>query len=147
MTTTIEHRDDSNPDPGTDAGSDGVESPQGVENRPGRVAHMPALDGMRGLFVIIGPLAYHFAPYWIPGGILGIDLFFVLSSFLIVTILLNEHDRTGKVDVGSYASRRVRRLLPALVATFMATAFVTAFILDVSRIPKWTGGITACRER
>ena len=108
-----------------------------------RVAHMPALDGMRGLFVIIGPLAYHFAPYWIPGGILGIDLFFVLSSFLIVTILLNEHERTDAIDVGSYASRRVRRLLPALIATFVVCSFVTAFILDASKVPKWTGGITA----
>jgi len=133
-----------------DAVDDNIEPTSGVstndtapKERPGRVAHMPALDGMRGLFVIIGPLAYHFAPYWIPGGILGIDLFFVLSSFLIVTILLNEHDRTDKVDVGSYASRRVRRLLPALVATFIVTSFVTAFILDASRIAKWTGGITA----
>ena len=143
MTTTIEHLDDNGGGSDPETGADDTQITAPEKTRPGRVAHMPALDGMRGLFVIIGPLAYHFAPYWIPGGILGIDLFFVLSSFLIVTILLNEHDRTDKVDVGSYASRRVRRLLPALVATFIVTSFVTAFILDVSRIPKWTGGITA----
>jgi len=111
--------------------------------RPPRVRHMPALDGMRGLFVIIGPLAYHFAPYWIPGGILGIDLFFVLSSFLIVTIALNEWDKTGRIDLGSYASRRVRRLFPALVLSFVAMAAVTATVLDPGQIAKWTGGITA----
>lgn len=143
MTTTLETRDDGGePRPTVPGSTESAESPDAF-HRPGKVAHMPALDGMRGLFVIIGPLAYHFAPYWIPGGILGIDLFFVLSSFLIVTILLNEHDRTDRVDVGSYASRRVRRLLPALVATFILTSFVTAFILEESRIPKWTGGITA----
>lgn len=108
-----------------------------------RVKHMPALDGMRGFFVIAGPLAYHFAPYWIPGGILGIDLFFVLSSFLIVTILLNEWDTHGKIDVGSYASRRIRRLFPALVLSFIAMAAITATVLDTSQIAKWTGGITA----
>ncbi|MSW44361.1 MAG: acetyltransferase, partial [Actinobacteria bacterium] len=114
MTTTIEHLDDNGAGSGDQTGADSAPDAASEKTRPGRVAHMPALDGMRGLFVIIGPLAYHFAPYWIPGGILGIDLFFVLSSFLIVTILLNEHDRTDQVDVGSYASRRVRRLLPAL---------------------------------
>ena len=108
-----------------------------------RLRHMPALDGMRGLFVIIGPLAYHFAPYWIPGGILGIDLFFVLSSFLIVSLALHEWDRTGGFDVRGFASRRVRRLFPALVLCFIGTAFITAFVLDVAQIPKWTGGITS----
>ncbi len=111
--------------------------------KPGRMRHMPALDGMRGLFVIIGPLAYHFAPYWIPGGILGIDLFFVLSSFLIFSLALHEWDRSGRFDVGSYASRRVRRLFPALILCFVATALWTAFFLDKSQIAKWTGGITA----
>jgi peptidoglycan/LPS O-acetylase OafA/YrhL len=111
--------------------------------RPGRMRHMPALDGMRGLFVIIGPLAYHFAPYWIPGGILGIDLFFVLSSFLIFSLALHEWDRSGRFDVGSYASRRVRRLFPALILCFVGTAFFTAFFLDTAQIPKWTGGITS----
>ena len=108
-----------------------------------RLDHMPALDGMRGLFVIAGPLAYHFMPYWMPGGIIGIDLFFVLSSFLIVSLSLNEIDRTGRLDVRSYAWRRARRLVPALVVSFILTAIVVATILDVSKIPKWTGGITA----
>ncbi len=130
MTTTIDRPDEGAP----------VEAPP-VERK--RLAHMPALDGMRGLFVIMGPLAYHFAPYWIPGGILGIDLFFVLSSFLIFSIALHEWDRTGRFDVGSYASRRVRRLLPAMAVTLVFTAFITAFFLDTAQIPKWTGGITA----
>src|SRR6478735_7794645 len=105
-----------------------------VAAKPGRMRHMPSLDGMRGLFVIIGPLAYHFAPYWIPGGILGIDLFFVLSSFLIFSLALHEWDRSGRFDVGSYASRRVRRLFPALILCFVGTSFVTAFFLDTAQI-------------
>ena len=87
----------------------GVSTVEPVEpvTKPSRLRHMPALDGIRGLFVIIGPLAYHFAPYWIPGGILGIDLFFVLSSFLIVSLALHEWDRTGGFDVKGFASRRL----------------------------------------
>jgi peptidoglycan/LPS O-acetylase OafA/YrhL len=126
---------------------DPVESEPTVEPvetaKKSRIRHMPALDGMRGFFVIAGPLAYHFAPYWIPGGILGIDLFFVLSSFLIVTILLHEWDNHGKIDIGSYASRRVRRLFPALVLSFVVMSLITATVLDKAQIAKWTGGITA----
>ena len=132
MTTTVESPDkDAAPQ---DADSD-------AQKKSSRMAHMPALDGMRGLFVIAGPLAYHFAPYLIPGGIIGIDLFFVLSSFLIVSIALNEWDRTGRIDMKSYGSRRVRRLMPALVLSFIATAFATAFIIDEGNISKWTGSI------
>ncbi len=137
MTTTLDAVDDS-----TEPGSPTTAEDESTRARPGRVAHMPVLDGLRGVAVIIVML-YHFAPNLVPGGFLGVDVFFVISSFLIVTILLNEHDRTDRLDVGSYASRRVRRLLPALIATFIVTSFVTAFILDASRIPKWTGGITA----
>ena len=108
-----------------------------------KLAHMPALDGMRGLFVIAGPMMYHFAPYLIPGGIIGIDLFFVLSSFLIVSLALNEWDRTGGFDAGGYASRRARRLMPALIVCFIAVAFATAFLITPSQIPKWTAGTTA----
>lgn len=104
---------------------------------------MPALDGMRGLFVIFGPLAYHFAPYWMPGGIIGIDLFFVLSAYLIVTIALYEWDSTGRIDMKAYGSRRVRRLMPAMVLTFIVTAAWTAFFLDPGQIEKWTAGITS----
>src|SRR6478735_6228057 len=138
MATTIDPVGGSTP-------TEAVDTAEPVEPvaRPGRMRHMPALDGMRGLFVIIGPLAYHFAPYWIPGGILGIDLFFVLSSFLIVSLALHEWDRTGGFDVKGFASRRVRRLFPALVLCFIGTAFVTAFVLNTAQIPKWTGGIAS----
>lgn len=133
-------------DQGTDAIATAIaDAVVGVDGtttkKPPRIAHMPALDGMRGFYVITGPLLYHFAPYLVPGGIIGIDLFFVLSSFLIVTIALNEWDSTGRIDMKSYGSRRVRRLMPALLVTFIATAFATAFLIDVSNIPKWTGSI------
>ena len=118
----------------------GPRAPTEAPKPRARLAHMPALDGMRGLFVILGPLAYHFAPYWVPGGIIGIDLFFVLSSFLIISIALNEWDNTGRIDMKGYGARRVRRLMPALVLTFVLTALWTATFLDPAQISKWTAG-------
>jgi peptidoglycan/LPS O-acetylase OafA/YrhL len=108
-----------------------------------KLDHMPALDGMRGLFVILGPMMYHFAPYFIPGGMFSLDFFFVMSSFLIVSLALNEWDRTGDFKVGAYASRRARRLMPALMVCFVVIAFATAFIIDSAQIAKWTSGTTA----
>ena len=108
-----------------------------------KLDHMPALDGMRGLFVILGPMLYHFAPTFIPGGMFSLDFFFVMSSFLIVSLALNEWDRTGGFKVGAYASRRVRRLMPALMVCFVVVAFATAFFIHPGQISKWTSGTTA----
>ena len=108
-----------------------------------KLDHMPALDGMRGLFVILGPMTYHFAPYFLPGGMFSLDFFFVLSSFLIVSLALNEWDRTGTFRSGAYASRRARRLMPALMVCFVVVAFATAFTIDPTHISKWTGGTVA----
>ena len=68
-----------------------------------------ALDGIRGL-ALIAVLAYHVAPGAARGGFLGVDIFFVLSGFLLATLLLEEHARTGAIDMLAYAARRVRRL-------------------------------------
>ena len=91
-----------------------------------KIRHMPGLDGARGLWVILGPLLYHArpenvpgGPSIVPGGILSLDLFFVLSSFLIVTIALKEWDLAGKIDLKGYAGRRARRLLPALLVALV----------------------------
>lgn len=108
-----------------------------------KLDHMPALDGMRGIFVLAGPLMYHFAPKWIPGGMIALDLFFVFSSYLIVSLALNEWDRTGGFNVRAYAARRARRLMPALIVCFIAVAFATAFLIDPAQISKWTAGTTA----
>jgi len=108
-----------------------------------RLDHMPALDGMRGLFVILGPMMYHFAPAFIPGGMFSLDFFFVMSSFLIVSLALNEWDRTGRFDAGAYAARRARRLMPALMVCFVVVAFATAFLISAAQISKWTAGTTA----
>jgi peptidoglycan/LPS O-acetylase OafA/YrhL len=75
---------------------------------------LPALDGLRAL-AVIAVLLYHAGVAWLPGGLLGVDAFFVLSGFLITGLLLNEWRSTGRLDLKSFWARRARRLLPALL--------------------------------
>ncbi|GJM37211.1 MAG: membrane protein [Acidimicrobiales bacterium] len=115
-----------------------------------RFRYIPAFDGMRGFWVIMGPLLYHARPSSIqggpdivPGGILSLDLFFVLSSYLIVSIALKEWDGTGGIDLGAYAGRRVRRLFPAL---FLVLGFLSIYLAiesDPEIIDRWTGAIVS----
>lgn len=75
--------------------------------------YMPALDGLRAV-AVLAVLLYHSMPTVVPGGFLGVEVFFVISGYLITALLLGEHARTGSIDVGAFWLRRARRLLPAL---------------------------------
>ena len=86
--------------------------------------YVPALDGLRAL-AVIGVIAFH--DDRLPGGFLGVDLFFALSGFLITSLLLDEHSRTGRIDLVGFWGRRLRRLMPAVIALLAVT--VVAFRL------------------
>jgi peptidoglycan/LPS O-acetylase OafA/YrhL len=77
-----------------------------------RLGYRPALDGVRGIAIAI-VVSFH-AFGWPKAGTLGVDLFFVLSGFLITTLLLEEHSRSGRISVRAFYVRRARRLLRAL---------------------------------
>ena len=94
--------------------------------RRGRMQHQPALDGLRGA-AVAGVLLFHAGH--LRGGYLGVDAFFVLSGFLITSLLLAEGARTGTVALGAFWARRARRLLPALLAVL---AFVAVYSLVVA---------------
>ncbi|GAB3449244.1 acyltransferase [Actinophytocola sediminis] len=81
--------------------------------------HLPALDGLRGI-AILGVLVFHTG--WLPGGFLGVDLFFALSGYLITDLLLRELDATGGVSLIAFWGRRIRRLVPALAAMLAGVA-------------------------
>src|SRR3954449_9620635 len=90
---------------------------------PARLAHVPALDGLRGV-AALGVLLYHGGVAAVPGGFLGVALFFVLSGYLITALLVQERERTGRVRLGAFWARRARRLLPALVLVLAAIALL-----------------------
>jgi peptidoglycan/LPS O-acetylase OafA/YrhL len=76
---------------------------------------------MRAL-AVVAVLVYHAHPGWLPGGFLGVDVFFVVSGFLITRLLLREHARTGRIRLRAFYLRRARRLLPALGVLVLAVA-------------------------
>lgn len=82
---------------------------------------IPPLDGVRAL-AVLAVLATHAGLAGVPGGFVGVDVFFVLSGFLITSLLLDERNRSGRADLGAFWARRARRLLPA--ALVMVTTVV-----------------------
>jgi peptidoglycan/LPS O-acetylase OafA/YrhL len=83
--------------------------------RPVDLTHYSGLDGLRGL-AVAAVVLYHAGLSWIVGGFLGVELFFVLSGFLITSLLVAEWRRTETIMLGAFWARRARRLLPALLA-------------------------------
>lgn len=96
------------------------------------IRHLPALDGLRGL-AVIGVVLFH-ADELLVGGYLGVDLFFVLSGFLITSILVAEVEATERVDLGRFWVRRARRLFPALLALMPAVAAYALFVADPTEL-------------
>lgn len=78
------------------------------------MAHLRSLDGLRGV-AVLAVVVFHFAPSVAPGGFLGVDVFFVLSGFLITSLLVKEWEARERVALGAFWARRARRLLPALL--------------------------------
>ena len=92
-----------------------------------RFGYEPALDGLRAISVI-AVLLYHGGFSWMKGGFLGVEVFFVVSGFLITTLLIEERRRSGAVALGAFWVRRFRRLLPALLVVLVA---VTVWVLTI----------------
>jgi len=78
-----------------------------------RLTYLPALDGLRGLAVLLVSLLHFHVPF-LPGGYLGVDVFFVLSGFLITGLLVQEWQTHGSIDLWRFYARRMLRLMPAL---------------------------------
>ena len=92
-----------------------------VAFRRGRI---DGLDGLRAL-AVGAVLAFHLDPELVPGGFIGVDVFFVVSGFLITTLLIREFNKTGAVDLVAFWQRRIRRLIPAPVVTVLTSVSVT----------------------
>lgn len=91
------------------------------------MGYLPGLDGLRAI-AIIGVLLYHAGLDFFPGGFLGVDVFFVLSGFLITTLILEEFNRSGRIDFKRFYARRAKRLLPALFLMLVIVGLAVAFV-------------------
>ena len=99
-----------------------------------RLAYLPALDGVRACAVVAVMLFHGGIPH-MDGGFMGVDAFFVLSGFLITSLLIGEWRQTLSIKLGAFWSRRARRLLPALLLMLLFVAFFASVI-----VPKGTYG-------
>src|SRR4051794_33452758 len=89
---------------------------------------MPGIDGLRAL-AVLAVFFYHVGAGWMPGGFLGVDVFFVISGYLITSLLLSELRGSGHVNVLRFWVRRARRLLPAVVVMIVVTLIVAALLV------------------
>ena len=102
------------------------------------MAYQPALDGLRAL-AVLGVLLYHAGVSWAPGGFLGVDAFFVLSGFLITSLLVDEWRTRGRIDFGAFWARRARRLLPALLLVVIAVGAYAVFVARPDELERIRG--------
>ena len=110
-----------------------------LTSRPGtpsagisRVPYLPGLDGLRGI-AVVAVMLYHAHHSWLPGGYLGVEVFFVISGYLITLLLIGEYERSKRIDLRQFWLRRFRRLLPALYLALLITAVYVAVFYTVSR--------------
>jgi len=87
------------------------------------IRYIPAIDGLRAV-AVIAVMLYHLGFTWIPGGFLGVDLFFVISGYVITRLLLDSIQRSGGLDLRAFYVARIRRLLPPLVFMIITTTVV-----------------------
>ncbi|MDP9180942.1 MAG: acetyltransferase [Chloroflexota bacterium] len=96
--------------------------------RSGALPYIPAIDGLRAL-AVAAVLLYHSGLGWLPGGFLGVEVFFVISGYLITSLLIAGHRSTGHVSLGGFWRRRARRLLPAAFTLIVATLVYSVIFL------------------
>lgn len=90
------------------------------------------IEGLRAVSVM-AVLLWHAGLSWIPGGYVGVDVFFVISGYLMTSILLKEGDRSGRVSLTTFYACRIRRLLPAAIAALLGTVLLTLAFLPRQR--------------
>ena len=102
-----------------------------MNKRSDLLTYIPSLDGIRALSVL-AVIVYHANKLWLPGGFLGVEVFFVISGYLITLLLLAESEKSGTVSLKDFWLRRARRLLPALwVVVLGVVVFAALFQREI----------------
>lgn len=92
-----------------------------------QITYRPDIDGLRAV-AVIAVLGFHAFPEWLPGGFIGVDVFFVISGYLITSILIKEHDH-GVWSIGAFYARRILRIFPALLLVLLACLYAGWHVL------------------
>jgi peptidoglycan/LPS O-acetylase OafA/YrhL len=109
---------------------------------PPRSAVRPEIQALRALAVTL-VLVYHLWPAAVPGGYVGVDVFFAISGFLITSLLLREAERDGRVSLSGFWARRARRILPAALLTILACAIATIVLVPLTQWQQFLGEMRA----
>jgi peptidoglycan/LPS O-acetylase OafA/YrhL len=102
----------------------------------------PDIEGLRAVAVLL-VLAYHARVPGLTGGYIGVDVFYVVSGFLITGLIVRELQATGRVDLPAFYARRARRLLPAALVVIAVTVLVSAIVLPPLRMVDVAGDAAA----
>ncbi len=97
------------------------------------VGYRSDIDGLRGI-AVLSVFFYHLGIQGFSGWYVGGDVFFVISGYLITSILFNEYDLTGRIDFGAFYLRRIRRIVPALTAVLVLTTLTSIFFLSPTQL-------------
>lgn len=100
-----------------------------MEQEKFQLKYSPELDGLRGA-AILSVMAFHAGAPFLKGGFIGVDIFFVLSGFLITSLLASEYDRYGSVSLKNFYMKRVLRLAPALILLLLAFCLASFMFLS-----------------
>ncbi|MFB3886806.1 MAG: acyltransferase family protein [Thermodesulfobacteriota bacterium] len=111
-----------------------------VATRAFRLGYRPELDGLRGISILLVYFHHLYYPL-VPGGFFGVDVFFVLSGFLITSLLLEEWSRQGSISLKAFYIRRALRLMPALLVVVLITGSFALFLLKGRRAVETYQGI------
>ena len=98
------------------------------------------IDGLRAIAVLV-VLLFHVGFSMFNGGYVGVDIFFVISGFLITRLLVDELNQSGKIDFRAFYLRRLRRLIPALLFTLLITTIIASITFTAHRLKSYGGSL------
>src|SRR5918995_2849985 len=115
---------------------------EGSRDSPAKSTFRPDIEGLRAVAVGV-VLLYHAGVPFAPGGYVGVDVFFVISGFLITGLLVRELEKTGTLSLARFYSRRAKRLLPLTVVVLAVVAVLSWLLLDPVRMDEVSLGVVA----
>jgi peptidoglycan/LPS O-acetylase OafA/YrhL len=104
------------------------------------LSYRPEIDGLRAI-AVLSVIFFHFGVDWISGGFVGVDIFFVISGFLITKLIKTEYEKGGSFSFSSFYARRARRLLPAYFAMLIASFLIGFLCFSPAHFERFSGAL------